>query len=104
MLMKNMKQHKGIKALLSFLVLMVLSLCGMTDTYAQTRNFVQEDVVRVAGAKTGTDVFALGSGSRSSSRTYFDGYGRASQSIAIVISRRCSKASTRPTIGDASAC
>jgi len=83
MLMKNMKQHKGIKALLSFLVLMVLSLCGMTDTYAQTRNFVQEDVVRVAGAKTGTDVFALGSGSRSSSRTYFDGYGRASQSIAI---------------------
>jgi len=50
---------------------------------AQNRSYIQEEVITVAGVTSATQAAALGNNSKQTTRTYFDGFGRPIQSIAI---------------------
>ncbi|QKJ29000.1 RHS repeat protein [Mucilaginibacter mali] len=58
-------------------------LCAAGLAKAQTRDYVQTDVVKVSGIKTDSALFVLGVNGRQTSRVYLDGLGRTAQSIAI---------------------
>jgi RHS repeat-associated protein len=65
------------------IIYIVVCCSASLKTAAQTRTFVQEDVVKVSGVTTGNDVFLLGATGRSTSRTYLDGLGRPIQQVAV---------------------
>lgn len=60
----------------------LLMLLGQ-NVFAQVRNLIQEDIIKVEGIKQDTAIFKLGILQRQSSRVYLDGFGRPIQEIAV---------------------
>ncbi|RZL97756.1 MAG: hypothetical protein EOO88_62120, partial [Pedobacter sp.] len=65
----------------SFFLLMLSAI--NVNLFAQSRDFVQEDLVKVAGVTSGQAVFSLPPTDRITTRVYMDGLGRPIQRVAI---------------------
>lgn len=68
-----------------YIILMLagISACFSNKVQAQVRAFVQEDIVKVPGVTTSSQVFTLGAAEKNTSRVYVDGLGRPIQNVAV---------------------
>ncbi|MGY3215089.1 DUF6443 domain-containing protein [Mucilaginibacter sp. HD30] len=64
-------------------IVLGLALLLSQQAWAQSRTFIQQDVITIAGITTSAQIDTLNQAKKQSSRTYFDGLGRVIQSVAI---------------------
>ncbi|MDB5013422.1 MAG: repeat-associated core domain protein, partial [Daejeonella sp.] len=75
-------KHKMCKAQ-SILLCTIIFLLRLNNIQAQTKDYIQQDVIKVAGITDNSQINNLAVTEKVSSRQYFDGLGRPIQSIQI---------------------
>lgn len=66
------------------LILISLLVTGLSNKLkAQNIPFIQEEVIKVSGITSGSQIFTLNKEQKQTTRSYFDGLGRIVQTIAI---------------------